>query len=92
MNNMIDVRWHLHDRPVVLQCITFNEHYNGIEYIPLASPDMEIIEGEYANGQPLSRGDFEELCADVELSNYVEQAGCNPIDGLFGNLRAKGIC
>ncbi len=77
MNNMIDVRWNLHDRPVVLQCITFTEHYNGVEYIPFTNPEVQIIEGEYADGQPLSRGDFEELHDDCKLCEYVEKAGCD---------------
>ncbi len=82
MTNSIDVRWFLHDRPVVLQCITFSEHYNGTKYIPLASPGMEIIEGEYADGQPLSRGDFEELNNDDGLCTYVDNGGCVTVDGI----------
>lgn len=92
MNNFTDVRWTLHDRDVVLQCITFSEHYNGTKYIPLDAPEVEIIEGEYADGQPLSRGDFEELSNDNDLCAYVEGGGNVPVDEIIRNLQGEAIC
>ncbi len=72
MNNPIDVRWQLQGEDVVLQCVLVGAYHQGSCVQPSEHPVLEIVEGEYATGKPLSSDDYDRLYEDIDLYAYVE--------------------
>ena len=67
----VDIKWELNERIVVLECEITGKHYPQTYWQPAEFPEMEILNAEYENGQPLSKDDYEKLCNDDRLSEKV---------------------
>ena len=85
MNKPIDIKWELNERIVVLECQITGKHYPATFYQPAEYPELEIISGEYANGQPLSKDDYEKLYNDNRLYAEVEGEYCRIEESEFDN-------